>query len=266
MASNSVDLMTANLEALLKTQLIQLCKDRGLSTYGLKTQLIARLAAQRAQLPSPAAAAAGQPPATTLPPPPPAWPTTIPAGRRLFAGRRHAVGSAGSATSGRPGAGALPSVGLSPSHLFCISARVRAAVAPPWSGSGLSPSLRLGACPHSPSSTRIHANSPAAWPQCLCCYFFGMGLPTSLFSPSPGAGIDGSYPGGASTSVFHRPCSLSLPSSIYPRWLPSVAPSPLSPPGWSPLRRLVSSLILTNYCMHWRQMARRRPPPNGGWG
>ena len=49
--ASQIDLRTANLDGLLKTQLVRLCKDLGLSSYGLKSALVARLLAHRAQLP-----------------------------------------------------------------------------------------------------------------------------------------------------------------------------------------------------------------------
>ena len=67
--ASTADLRSANLDSLLKSELIQLCRDHGISTYGLKSQLIARLLTHRETLPSlpatPAASTAG----TVLPTP-----------------------------------------------------------------------------------------------------------------------------------------------------------------------------------------------------
>ena len=53
------DLRNADSDSLLKTQLIQLCKDSGLPTSGLKSSLVARLLTLRSQLPPlPASSAA----------------------------------------------------------------------------------------------------------------------------------------------------------------------------------------------------------------
>ena len=49
--ATQLDLRNADLDSLRKTQLIQLCRDNGLPTGGLKSSLIARLLTRRSQLP-----------------------------------------------------------------------------------------------------------------------------------------------------------------------------------------------------------------------
>ena len=49
--SYQLDLRTTDLDALLKTQLVQLCKAYGVSPNGLKAQLVTRLLAHRSQMP-----------------------------------------------------------------------------------------------------------------------------------------------------------------------------------------------------------------------
>ena len=50
--ASTPDLRSANLDSLLKAELTQLCRDHGLPTYGLKSQLIARLLSYRETIPS----------------------------------------------------------------------------------------------------------------------------------------------------------------------------------------------------------------------
>ena len=50
--ASTPELRKANLDSLLKSELIQLCHDHGLLTYGLKSQLIAQLLTYRETIPS----------------------------------------------------------------------------------------------------------------------------------------------------------------------------------------------------------------------
>ena len=74
MSAQAVDLRTIDLDSALKATLIQLCRDHGISHSGLKSQLVHRLYAHRAQLPPPPAATtsataiAPSTPASSLPP------------------------------------------------------------------------------------------------------------------------------------------------------------------------------------------------------
>ena len=50
--ASTPELRNANLDSLLKSELIQLCHDHGLLTYGLKSQLIAQLLTYSETIPS----------------------------------------------------------------------------------------------------------------------------------------------------------------------------------------------------------------------
>ena len=85
MSAQAADLRTIDLDSALKATIIQLCRDHGISHSGLKSQLVHRLYAHRAQLlPQPAAttsatAIAPSTPASSLPPTfhPPAQTATV---------------------------------------------------------------------------------------------------------------------------------------------------------------------------------------------
>ena len=188
------DLRNADLDSLLKTQLIQLCKDYGLPTGGLKSSLVAPLLTLRSQLP-----------------PLPASSTAT-----ANAGSQQAFGFPLTASAGLPAtlaaaslsAGGVPRLpapsthagpGLQPSDLHIMAqqaaqqaaARVLAHFVPPSASAStaalrhrvlaaLQPGLFRWHLPNSPAAAGIHGSPAVFWPQCHHCNLTVMGLPASL--------------------------------------------------------------------------------------
>ena len=168
----------------LKTQLIQLCKDNGLPTGGLKSSLIARLLTLRSQLPP------------------------LPASSAVTAnaGSQQAVRFAQTASTGRPATQAVSAIAASPS-----AGVLRLPAASTHAGPGLQPSnlhmmaqqdtqqaaarvLTHFALPSAPASSTAFAPAPPLFRQ-LPLYLYRSPLPLGpRCTPAPGPGATTASP------------------------------------------------------------------------
>ena len=233
--ASTVELRSANLDSLLKSELIQLCRDHGLATYGLKSELIARLLTYRETLPSlpdtPAAPSAGTvlptlssaPLVATYVPPPLSRPsaTAAPpaAATSLLLRWQHA---AATATKGPPPGPAGSTTGGGPSARALLRRPLRR-FSPTPSHSRNSPLCRWG----TPASHRLHSRDQFGCSQLQHHNRAVLGVPASLPQPSPAPWPHGGCPGRSSTSgvgctATHFPaspptCPLQRLYTLHPR-------------------------------------------------